>query len=122
VVNQTVNTFGKLDILVNNAAVQIEQEDLTQISEEQLDRTFKTNIYSYFFTTQEALKHMKEGSVIINTTSVNAYKGHKTLMDYTATKGAIVGFTYSLSQNLASKGIRVNGVRYYKRNLYVTSI
>jgi len=110
IVNSTISQLGGLDILVNNCAWQQEFDDFTQITAENLDKTFKTNIYSYFWVTQAALPHLKEGSTIINTTSVNAYKGHKTLIDYTATKGAIVAFTYSLSQNLAQKGIRVNGV------------
>jgi len=110
VVTKTVETFGKLDILVNNAAVQIECEDVKEITQEQLEKTFRTDIFSYFYCTQEALKYMKEGGNIINTTSINAYKGHKTLIDYTATKGAIVAFTYSLSESLMSKGIRVNAV------------
>jgi len=110
VVHQTVSQLGGLDIVVNNAAWQQETDDFAKLDPDNLERTFKTNIYSYFYVTQAALPHLKEGSVIINTTSVNAYKGHKTLIDYTATKGAIVAFTYSLSQTLAPKGIRVNGV------------
>lgn len=113
IVENTVRQLGKLDILVNNAAVQYDKENLEDITPDQLEKTFKVNIFSYFFTSQAALKYMKEGSSIINTTSVNAYKGHKTLMDYTSTKGAIVGFTYSLANNLAAKGIRVNGGTEY---------
>jgi NAD(P)-dependent dehydrogenase (short-subunit alcohol dehydrogenase family) len=109
-VEQVAQQFGKIDILVNNAAMQTEQENFEDITEDQLDKTFKTNIYSFFWISQAALKHMKEGSSIINTTSVNAYKGHKTLIDYTSTKGAIVAFTYALASSLVEKGIRVNGV------------
>jgi NAD(P)-dependent dehydrogenase (short-subunit alcohol dehydrogenase family) len=109
-VEQTVQEFGQLDILVNNAAEQHPQEQIEKISAEQLERTFRTNIFSYFFMTQAAMKHLKEGSAIINTTSVTAYRGSPGLLDYSATKGAIVAFTRSLSQNLAEKNIRVNGV------------
>ena len=109
-VKQTVERFGRLDVLVNNAAEQHEADDLKEISEEQLERTFRTNIYGYFFMTQAALKHMKEGASIVNTTSVTAYRGKSTLVDYASTKGAIVAFTRSLSGQLAEKGIRVNGV------------
>lgn len=109
-VEKTVQQFGKLDILVNHAGVQWVKENLEDISEEQLDITFRTNVYSYFFMSQAALKHLKEGSSIINTTSINAYKGHPNLIDYSSTKGANLAFIRSLSQNLASKGIRVNGV------------
>jgi len=105
-----VKELGKLDILVNNAAVQFESLSIEEITEENLDRTFRTNIYGMFFMTQACIKHLKEGSSIINTTSVTAYKGSHHLLDYSATKGAIVTFTYSLSQNLVSKQIRVNGV------------
>ena len=110
VVKQTVDRFGRLDVLVNNAAEQHEAEELTEISEEQLERTFRTNIYGYFFMAQAALKHMKEGASIVNTTSVTAYRGKSTLVDYASTKGAIVAFTRSLSGQLAEKGIRVNAV------------
>lgn len=110
IIDSTISKFGRVDILVNNAAVQFEREDLTEISEEQLLRTFSVNIFAYFYLSQLALPHLKEGSSIINTTSVTAYKGHPTLMDYATTKGAIVAFTRSLAVNLASKGIRVNGV------------
>ncbi|KAL6055773.1 NAD(P)-dependent oxidoreductase [Balamuthia mandrillaris] len=109
-VEKTINEFGKLDILVNNAAVQYVQENLEDISEGQLEKTFRTNIFSMFFLAQAALKHMKEGGCIINSSSVNAFKGHAVLIDYTATKGAIQGFTRSLAQNLAPRGIRVNAV------------
>jgi len=109
-VQQCVSQLGKLDILVNNAAVQFEHENIEEIDEAHLDRTFRTNIYAMFFMTQAAMKHLKEGSSIINTTSVTSYHGNKTLLDYSSTKGAITTFTYSLSQNLASKGIRVNAV------------
>jgi len=102
--------FGTIDILVNHAGVQYTQDDILKISEEQLDKTLKTNVYSYFFLTQACLPHMKEGSSIINTTSVNAYKGHSTLIDYSTTKGANRAFTYSLAANLVTKGIRVNAV------------
>ena len=109
-VEQTVKTFGHLDILVNNAAEQHPQESIEDITAEQLERTFRTNIFSMFYLTKAALKHMKKGSAIINTTSVTAYKGNQELLDYSSTKGAIVAFTRSLSQSLAKKGIRVNGV------------
>ena len=109
-VQQTVEEFGKLDILVNNAAEQHPQESIEDISTQQLERTFRTNIFSMFFLTKAALKHLKEGSAIVNTTSVTAYKGNPQLLDYSSTKGAIVAFTRSLSQSLVKKGIRVNGV------------
>lgn len=110
VVDQTIGKFGKLDILVNNAAVQYEQHDIQDISAQQWEYTFKVNIFSYFFLSKYASQHLKEGSVIINTTSVTAYKGNEALMDYSSTKGAIVSFTRSLSQSLIKKGIRVNAV------------
>ena len=109
-VENTVQEFGHLDILVNNAAEQHPQENIEDISAEQLERTFRTNIFSYFYMTKAALPHLKPGSTIINTTSVTAYKGSSHLLDYSATKGAIVSFTRSLSQSLMEKGIRVNGV------------
>lgn len=110
IVEQTLNKFGHIDILVNNAAVQYEQDDIQDISSEQWEHTFKVNIFSYFYLTKHAASHLKEGSVIINTTSVTAYKGNQVLMDYSSTKGAIVSFTRSLSQSMAKKGIRVNAV------------
>jgi NAD(P)-dependent dehydrogenase (short-subunit alcohol dehydrogenase family) len=109
-VEQTVKELGHLDILVNNAAEQHPQESIENISAEQLERTFRTNIFSMFYLTKAALPHLKEGSSIINTTSVTAYKGSPQLLDYSATKGAIVAFTRSLSQGLVKQGIRVNGV------------
>lgn len=109
-VQQTVEEFGKLDILVNNAAEQHPQESIEGISAEQLERTFRTNIFSMFFLSKAALKHLQEGSAIVNTTSVTAYKGNEQLIDYASTKGAIVAFTRSLSQSLISKKIRVNAV------------
>jgi NAD(P)-dependent dehydrogenase (short-subunit alcohol dehydrogenase family) len=110
-VQDTMQEFGRLDILVNNAAEQHPQESIENISEAQLERTFRTNIYSYFFMTKASLKHLLERQgVIINTTSVVAYRGSPQLLDYSATKGAIVAFTRSLSKALAEKGIRVNGV------------
>lgn len=110
VVNQTVRVFGKLDIVVNNAAQQYPQDNLEDISEEQLLKTFGTNIFSCFYITQAALPHLKSGSCIINSSSVTAYRGSHHLIDYASTKGAIVAFTRSLSTNLAKRGIRVNGV------------
>ena len=110
VVNQTVKEFGRLDILVNNAAEQHPQDSIEKISAKQLEDTFRTNVFAYFFLTKAAMKHLKKGAVIINTTSVTAYKGSPKLLDYSATKGAEVAFTRSLSQALAKKGIRVNGV------------
>jgi NAD(P)-dependent dehydrogenase (short-subunit alcohol dehydrogenase family) len=109
-VAQVVKRFGQLDILVNNAAEQHPQPDITQISPEQLERTFRTNIFGYFFMVQAALPHLKEGSAIINTTSVTAYRGSEQLLDYASTKGAITAFTRSLALSLVEKGIRVNGV------------
>ena len=109
-VDQTVKQFGKLDILVNNAAEQHPKASLEEITAEQLEKTFRTNIFAYFFMAKAALPHLKEGSSIINTTSVTAYKGSPQLLDYSSTKGAIVAFTRSLSQSLAEKNIRVNGV------------
>jgi NAD(P)-dependent dehydrogenase (short-subunit alcohol dehydrogenase family) len=109
-VKQLIDAFGRLDVLVNNAAEQHEQKELTEISEDQLEQTFRTNIFGYFFLTQAALPHLKKGASIINTTSITAYRGSPPLMDYSATKGAILSFTRSLSGAVAKKGIRVNGV------------
>ncbi|KZZ84601.1 SDR family oxidoreductase [Bacillus sp. SJS] len=110
VVRETIVKFGKLDILVNNAAEQHPQDNFEDITAEQLERTFKTNIFSMFHLTKASLPHLKEGSSIINTTSITAYAGSPGLIDYSATKGAITSFTRSLSGNLIKKGIRVNGV------------
>jgi NAD(P)-dependent dehydrogenase (short-subunit alcohol dehydrogenase family) len=104
------HTGDVIDVLVNNAAAQWPKEDIEEISFEQLDRTFRTNFYSYFLFTQAALPHMRKGSAIVNTTSVTAYRGSEHLLDYSATKGAIVAFTRSLSQSLVDREIRVNGV------------
>jgi NAD(P)-dependent dehydrogenase (short-subunit alcohol dehydrogenase family) len=109
-VEQTVKELGALDILVNNASEQHPKKNLEEISAEQLERTFRTNVFGYFFMAKAAMKHLKEGSCIINTASVTAYKGSAELLDYSSTKGAEVAFTRSLSQNLAKKKIRVNGV------------
>jgi NAD(P)-dependent dehydrogenase (short-subunit alcohol dehydrogenase family) len=109
-ISEVIAHFGKIDILVNNAAEQHPQEDLTQISEEQLERTFRTNVFGYFFLTQAALPHLHEGASIVNTTSITAYRGSPTLIDYSATRGAVLAFTRSLSSALAKKKIRVNGV------------
>ena len=109
-VSATIKQFGKLEILVNNAATQTEQKSLTDISDAQLYETFETNIFSMFRITRFALPHLKKGSCIINTTSVTAYRGSAELLDYSSTKGAILTFTRSLAQNLAKKGIRVNAV------------
>lgn len=110
VIDETLAAFGKLDILVNNAAEQHPQEKLEEISEEQWEKTFRTNIFGMFQMTKAALPHLGKGASIINTTSVTAYKGSPQLLDYSATKGAITAFTRSLSMNLAERGIRVNGV------------
>lgn len=109
-VKQVAKELGGLDILVNNAAEQHEQTDLKDISKDQLQRTFQTNIFSMFYITKAALEHMGEGSAIVNSTSVTSYRGSHHLMDYASTKGAITAFTRSLSQNLAEKNIRVNAV------------
>ncbi|MDO5524082.1 MAG: SDR family oxidoreductase [Bacteroidia bacterium] len=109
-VERTIRKFSKLDILVNNAALHWETEKIEDITTEQFQRTFYTNVFSYFWVTKFAMPHLKKGSVIINTTSVTAYRGSPKLIDYSATKGAITSFTRSLAQNLASKNIRVNAV------------
>lgn len=109
-VERAVQEFGHLDILVNNAAEQHPQDSITDISAAQLERTFRTNIFAMFYFVKAAVPHLKEGSAIINTASVTAYAGSPQLLDYSATKGAIVAFTRSLSMNLIEKGIRVNGV------------
>ncbi len=110
IVKKAIKEFGDINILVNNAAVQFPQESIEKISSRQLEKTFKTNIFSYFYMAKEAMKYLKKGDVIINTTSVTAYRGSGHLIDYSSTKGAIVSFTRSLSQSLAEKQIRVNGV------------
>ncbi|SHE53382.1 NAD(P)-dependent dehydrogenase, short-chain alcohol dehydrogenase family [Seinonella peptonophila] len=110
IVNKTVELFGKVDIVVNNHGVQYPQKDLMDISAKQLRKTFETNIFPFFYLTKAALPYMKKGSCIINTTSVTAYRGEPTLIDYSSTKGAIVSFTRSLALNLVKKCIRVNAV------------
>ncbi len=110
IVKQTISKLGSLNILVNNAAQQFPQDDFLKISKQQLEKTFNINILPYFFLSQAALKNMKEGDTIINTSSVTAYRGSPHLIDYSSTKGAIVSFTRSLSENLAPKKIRVNSV------------
>jgi NAD(P)-dependent dehydrogenase (short-subunit alcohol dehydrogenase family) len=111
-IQKTVEKFGKLDILINNAAVQYAEDTQTleDIDSARLGRVFSTNIFSMFYMTKAALPHLKEGSSIINTTSINAYKGNEQLLSYTTSKGAILAFTRSLAQSLLKKGIRVNAV------------
>jgi NAD(P)-dependent dehydrogenase (short-subunit alcohol dehydrogenase family) len=107
---QVIERFGRLEILVNNAAEQHVRKDLLDISEEQLRRTFGTNIFGYFFLTQAALPHLRESATIINTGSITSFKGNPALIDYTATKGAIQAFTFALARSLAPRNIRVNEV------------
>jgi NAD(P)-dependent dehydrogenase (short-subunit alcohol dehydrogenase family) len=109
-VEQVIEAFGRLDILVNNAGEQHPDKDIRDITEEQLQRTFQTNIFGMFYLVQAALPHLGEGAAIINCTSVTMYQGSKELLDYSSTKGAITAFTRSLSENLIKKGIRVNAV------------
>lgn len=109
-VEKVVDEFGKLDILVNNAAEQHVQESLKEITAEQLERTFRTNVFSMFHLTKAALDHLKAGASIINTTSITAFRGEPTLIDYSSTKGAILAFTRALSGSLVKEGIRVNAV------------
>ncbi|APX96673.1 SDR family oxidoreductase [Natronorubrum daqingense] len=109
-VEEVVDEFGDLNVVVNNAAAQVVKTDLTDISDEQWEETFATNIHGYFYLTKAALPHLEDGDTIVNTTSINAFRGHDTLVDYSTTKGAIVAFTRSLSQQLAPEGIRVNQV------------
>ncbi len=110
VIEDTMKKFGKVDILINNAAEQHPQNSILDITAEQLERTFRTNVFSCFYLTRASIPHMKSGSTIINTTSITAYKGSEQLIDYSATKGALVSFTRSLSQSLVKQGIRVNAV------------
>jgi NAD(P)-dependent dehydrogenase (short-subunit alcohol dehydrogenase family) len=110
IVEKTVGAFGRLDVVVNNAGEQHYRESIEEISAEQLERTFRTNIFSYFYVAKAALKHLRQGGRIINTTSVTAFKGNPKLIDYSSTKGAIVAFTRSLALSLAEKGILVNAV------------
>ncbi|MFD2654886.1 SDR family oxidoreductase [Gracilibacillus thailandensis] len=109
-VKETVEAFGQLNILINNAAIQYVSENVEDISNEQLEEVFKTNFFSQFYLTKAAVRHMNTGDCIINTSSINAYKGNGILMDYSATKGAITAFTRSIAQSLAKKGIRANSV------------
>lgn len=109
-IEKVISSLGKINILINNAAVQYEQQNIEDITEEQLKKTFETNIFGTFFMTQAAIAHLQKGDCIINTTSITAYRGHETLIDYSSTKGALTSFTRSLAMNLVSKGIRVNAV------------
>jgi Dehydrogenases with different specificities (related to short-chain alcohol dehydrogenases) len=110
VVRKTVDEFGRLDIVVNNAAEQHVRQKLEDIPAEQLQRTFRTNVFGMFYLTAAAMPHLKNGGAVINTASITAYKGNPTLIDYSATKGAVVSFTRALAANVAAQGIRVNGV------------
>jgi len=110
VVGKVIEEFGKIDVLLNNAAEQHPKEDITEITPEQLQKTFETNLFGYFYMTQAAMPYLEAGASIVNTTSVTAYRGSPELLDYSATKGAIVTFTRSLSGSLAGKNIRVNAV------------
>ncbi len=110
VVMQTIERFNKIDILVNNAGEQHPQNSLLDITAQQLERTFKTNVFGQFFLTKAVLPHLESGAVIINTTSITAYEGNDRLIDYSASKGAVVSFTRSMSESLSKQGIRVNGV------------
>ena len=110
VTNKILSEFGSLDILVNNVAEQHPQQSLSNITAAQLEKTFRTNIFSYFYMSKMALPHLKKGASIINTASITAFKGNEQLIDYSASKGAIVSFTRSLALSLASQGIRVNAV------------
>ncbi|MGL4849221.1 MAG: SDR family oxidoreductase [Clostridium sp.] len=110
VVEATIKKFSKIDILINNAAMQFADYDIFGISDEQFERTFKSNMFSAFYLTKRALKYMECGSSIINTTSIVSYRGHETLIDYSCTKGALTTFTRSLAKSLAKKGIRANAV------------
>ena len=109
-VEATIEQFGRLDILVNNAAEQHETDDIRNIDAKQIERTFRTNVFSMFYMSKHALRHMAPGGSIINTTSITAYKGHKTLLDYASTKGAIVSLTRALAEAVIKDGIRVNAV------------
>jgi NAD(P)-dependent dehydrogenase (short-subunit alcohol dehydrogenase family) len=110
VVKQTIRKFKKIDILINNAAEQHFDKEFTDIDDWQMEKTFRTNIFSMFYLTKEVMPHLKKGSTIVNCTSITAYRGSSHLVDYASTKGAILAFTRSLASNLAEKGIRVNGV------------
>jgi NAD(P)-dependent dehydrogenase (short-subunit alcohol dehydrogenase family) len=110
IVARTVEELGGLDILVNHVGTQTPAKSLEELSSEQFDYTFKVNVYSHFWTTKAALRYLPDGAAIINTASINGLRGNKTLLDYSATKGAIIAFTYSLAQNLVERRIRVNAV------------
>ncbi|BCB61230.1 MULTISPECIES: SDR family oxidoreductase [Halomonadaceae] len=110
IVDRTQQAFGKINIVINNAAEQYDWDDITEIPDDQLMRTFQTNIFSHFYLTKAALPHLSEGDTIIATSSINAFKGNDTLIDYTATKGAIQGLVRSLAMSLMERGIRVNAV------------